>query len=186
MTGRSDNKNRAAMIHEKDCPSAWEFFNKHGLGSKLAPSCLVCGKVPADADDIAIRHMELPNIIVCKRCLTRSADLRIEGAEWAGDTIKFRSPEDAGKVADAIQAAWLMPSHVASMEGSDMRAPEQPCGGCGKPLLIENAWMEDGCPCNTPAGVNNFNLYRWRLLHELQQKQSRELEAARSATGDSK
>lgn len=55
--------------------------------------------------------------------------------------------------------------------------PEQPCGGCGKPLLIENAWMEDGCPCNTPAGVNNLNLYRWRLLHELQQRQARESEA---------
>ncbi len=36
--------------------------------------------------------------------------------------------------------------------------------------------MEDGCPCNTPAGVNNLNLYRWNLLHKLQQQQSQELD----------
>ena len=46
------------------------------------------------------------------------------------------------------------------------------CAGCGKPLLIENAWMTDGCPCNTPLGVNNENETRWRLLMQLQQKQS--------------
>jgi hypothetical protein len=51
------------------------------------------------------------------------------------------------------------------------------CAGCGKPLLIENAWMTDGCPCNTPLGVNSMNETRWRLLMELQQKQSHEVEA---------
>lgn len=50
------------------------------------------------------------------------------------------------------------------------------CLGCGKPLTIENAWMTDGCPCNTPLGVNSMNETRWRLLMELQQQQSRELE----------
>lgn len=65
---------RAIKIHEHDCPTAWAFFNKHSLGSKLPPSCLVCGQVPADVEDIAIRHMELPSIIVCLKCLeaTRS------------------------------------------------------------------------------------------------------------------
>jgi hypothetical protein len=51
------------------------------------------------------------------------------------------------------------------------------CLGCGKPLLIENAWMTDGCPCNTPLGVNSMNETRWRLLMELQQKQAREVES---------
>lgn len=49
---------------------------------------------------------------------------------------------------------------------------EPNCAGCGKPLLIENAWMTDGCPCNTPLGVNNENETRWRLLMQLQQRQS--------------
>lgn len=28
------------------------------------------------------------------------------------------------------------------------------CRGCGERLLPENTWMEDGCPCNSPRGVN--------------------------------
>jgi hypothetical protein len=50
------------------------------------------------------------------------------------------------------------------------------CAGCGQPLRIENAWVTDGCPCNTPLGVNNQNETRWRLLMQLQQKQSHEIE----------
>lgn len=29
------------------------------------------------------------------------------------------------------------------------------CKGCGKPLLPGNAWMTDGCPCNSPLGCND-------------------------------
>lgn len=50
------------------------------------------------------------------------------------------------------------------------------CKGCGNPLSIENAWMADGCPCNAQLGVNSMNETRWRLLMQLQQQQSRELE----------
>jgi hypothetical protein len=54
------------------------------------------------------------------------------------------------------------------------------CKGCGKPLLVENAWMTDGCPCNTPLGVNSLNETRWRLLVNLQQQQAREIEWLRT------
>jgi hypothetical protein len=50
------------------------------------------------------------------------------------------------------------------------------CKGCGKQLTLENAWFTDGCPCNTPLGINNMNETRWRLLMNLQQQQSREIE----------
>lgn len=55
------------------------------------------------------------------------------------------------------------------------------CNGCGKPLLLENAWMTDGCPCNSPLGVNSLNETRWRLLMNFQQQQSRHLERAKAA-----
>lgn len=55
------------------------------------------------------------------------------------------------------------------------------CLGCGKPLTIENAWMTDGCPCNSVLGVNNRNETRWRLLMQLQQQQSTAMEALREA-----
>ncbi len=44
------------------------------------------------------------------------------------------------------------------------------CRGCLQPLTIENAWMTDGCPCNSPLGVNSMNETRWSLLMELQQR----------------
>lgn len=28
------------------------------------------------------------------------------------------------------------------------------CNACGQPLLLENLFVEDGCPCNSPFGVN--------------------------------
>lgn len=48
--------------------------------------------------------------------------------------------------------------------------PKQ-CGGCGKPLLPENAWMEDGCPCNSPKGVNapaarRVTVPKWLVIYE--------------------
>ena len=29
------------------------------------------------------------------------------------------------------------------------------CRGCGKPLLAKNYRIADGCPCNSPRGVNH-------------------------------
>lgn len=45
------------------------------------------------------------------------------------------------------------------------------CLGCCETLKTENAWMEDGCPCNSHAGCNDNNIGRWRLLHDLQQRE---------------
>jgi hypothetical protein len=55
------------------------------------------------------------------------------------------------------------------------------CRGCGKPLSIDNAWMTDGCPCNTPLGVNSMNETRWRLLMMLQQREARYTESLERA-----
>ena len=55
---------------------------------------------------------------------------------------------------------------------------EPTCRGCGDVLREENAWMTDGCPCNSPLGVNSPNETRWRLLMQLQQRQARRLEGA--------
>lgn len=54
---------------------------------------------------------------------------------------------------------------------------ESKCFGCGEPLLAANAWMEDGCPCNTAAGVNAGNelISEWR--NNGWQKARHELEA---------
>jgi DNA-directed RNA polymerase subunit RPC12/RpoP len=54
------------------------------------------------------------------------------------------------------------------------------CLGCGEPLQMANAWMADGCPCNSKLGVNSMNEHRWRLLMALQQHQSAELALTKS------
>lgn len=28
------------------------------------------------------------------------------------------------------------------------------CGACGKPLLLAHLFADDGCPCNSPRGIN--------------------------------
>lgn len=55
------------------------------------------------------------------------------------------------------------------------------CYGCAQPLELKNAWMADGCPCNTRLGVNSMNETRWRLLMQLQQKDSRDRESLEAA-----
>lgn len=70
-----------------------------------------------------------------------------------------------------------MTIEVDVIGGFDHRDPE--CKGCGKPLTVENAWVTDGCPCNSPLGINSMNETRWRLLMQLQQEQSQSLAAER-------
>ena len=55
------------------------------------------------------------------------------------------------------------------------------CKGCGNPLLLQDAWMADGCPCNSELGINSMNETRWRLLMQLQQRQANQIERARKA-----
>lgn len=52
------------------------------------------------------------------------------------------------------------------------------CKGCGKPLSLENAPLTDGCPCNSPLGINSMNETRWRLLMMHQQSQALQLASA--------
>ena len=66
-----------------------------------------------------------------------------------------------------------MPKDIDCIGGFPYAEPN--CKGCDKPLTVENAWMTDGCPCNSGLGINSMNETRWRLLMELQQRQSRRI-----------
>lgn len=65
-----------------------------------------------------------------------------------------------------------MSTEADTIDGFPERDPN--CRGCGRPLELKNAWMTDGCPCNSLLGVNSMNETRWRLLMDLQQRQFRE------------
>lgn len=48
-----------------DFPALSSFHEKHALGPMRAPSCLCCGQLP---ESIAIKHAELPGIVICTKC----------------------------------------------------------------------------------------------------------------------
>lgn len=67
----SSPEERQRLIHEHDCPKAWDFFNRWSTGSKVCPSCLLCGKQYFDRkEEWAIQHAVLPDIYICKPCVT--------------------------------------------------------------------------------------------------------------------
>ncbi len=45
-----------------------EFWERHALGSKLCPSCMLCGH-QRPRGEWAITHMELPDIYICRPCV---------------------------------------------------------------------------------------------------------------------
>jgi len=53
-------------------------------------------------------------------------------------------------------ATALADRPAASQGTSDGSNPNIPrsCSACGKPLALENLYVDDGCPCNSPRGVN--------------------------------
>ncbi len=80
-------------------------------------------------------------------------------------------------------AGVSVPQQPPDQQRSDAKAMsyfdsigEAICNGCGQPMNVENAWMYDGCPCNSGNGCNDNNPQRWKLLWQLQQQQSRERE----------
>ncbi|CAE6899715.1 hypothetical protein [Paraburkholderia domus] len=44
-----------------------DFYKKHAMGALAAPSCLCCGRSTQDVE-VAIKHMDLPDIVVCAEC----------------------------------------------------------------------------------------------------------------------
>lgn len=60
---------RQRYIHEHDCPKVWDFFRRYAMGSKLCPSCLMCGHQAFDRADWIITHGDLPDIYICRTCV---------------------------------------------------------------------------------------------------------------------
>lgn len=57
-----------------DYPILQQFHTKHALGALAAPSCLCCGQQTHPITrPIAVQHMELPAIVVCKQCKDAAA-----------------------------------------------------------------------------------------------------------------
>ena len=55
-----------------------QFWNQYAMPPKSLPSCLVCGKLPAEWPP-AIQHLRLPSIIVCTPCVEGARAVQRQG-----------------------------------------------------------------------------------------------------------
>jgi hypothetical protein len=69
------------------------------------------------------------------------------------DLIGSSAPETPeGKSPERIKNEYFQPEKIEPASNTPMR--DMICRGCGKPLLLENIYVDDGCPCNSQRGVN--------------------------------
>lgn len=108
----------------------------------------------------------------CPHCINGRMSASGDGSNWC----------DRCEVPAAV---WAVHNTANGLAGNAQAADviggfpivQSICLGCGKTLLLENAWMADGCPCNSVLGINSMNETRWRLLMQLQQSQAIENES---------
>ncbi len=139
---------------------------------------LIVSEHPDDAYERGKVDGEALGIAKGKR-LERQALKRWSGSD---ETIKRylaeNSPFQARSKEEEEEVRHVMESRHCDVIGGFPHV-EPNCKGCGKPLTVKNAWMTDGCPCNSVLGINSMNETRWRLLMQLQQQQVSELQATR-------
>ncbi len=77
--------------------------------------------------------------------------------DWAAAGLTME-PRVLRQLADEIQAiADRIPAEQAAREAVEERST---CAECGRPLLLRNVGVADGCPCNAPRGINHGRVPR--------------------------
>jgi hypothetical protein len=77
-----------------DYPILQQFHTKHALGALAAPSCLCCGhQTHPITRPIAVQHLELPAIVVCKQCKDATNGVTVDRHQ----TFCAQPPANSGK-----------------------------------------------------------------------------------------
>jgi len=96
---------------------AIKFHERHAFGPMMAPSCLCCGKLP---DKVAIKHLELPGIVICESCRDKAlaspspaASMEVQGlteaeidCEWFTSDLQPQLYREAPADLFAAGARW--------------------------------------------------------------------------------
>lgn len=114
-----------------DFPALSIFHTKHALGPMTAPSCLCCGQLP---ESIAIKHAELPGIVICTKC----RDAALASKPPAGEQVP-------AEVLAAIKRAGFTlvktahAYHLMKFGDAVAQSTAQPPAGEQKPVGYMNA-----------------------------------------------
>lgn len=143
-TDEAQRKADERMRH--DYPILQQFHSKHALGALYAPSCLCCGQQTGPARPIAVQHMELPAIVVCKPCKDAASGVvvldRLETMHEHGLSI-FSPAKPAG--VKACPNAEHMGEHACKERGQCW----EPCGELGH--SAEHARIAGVLPLEVPS-----------------------------------
>jgi hypothetical protein len=95
-----------------DYPILQQLHSKHAMGALSAPSCLCCGE-STQGREVAIQHLELPAIVICKRCR--------DAATGAAPSAESEQPKQ--------------PEHVCGLQGFGRGAGSEndECPACRQP-----------------------------------------------------
>ncbi len=80
VKGVSDSEKRMLQSY----PTMARFFDKYALGGKLKPSCFMCG---SNEHEPSIKHLELPDIHVCKHCVESQLPTNTDGWVSVSDRL---------------------------------------------------------------------------------------------------
>jgi hypothetical protein len=142
----SDERRDAVMRH--DYPILQRFHTKHALGGKAAPSCLCCGhQTHPVTRPAAIKHMELPAIVICKQCRdsaspAMSSDLHAALTELLDDDdVRATIGLGACERFDALLARHAAAELVASSPAAG-GAPRKPLTNEQEQAMADAAWAK--------------------------------------------
>jgi len=109
--------------------------------------------------EAAQRHMKIQRdpARTTGMCLKGLDDLGAAVDAYAAPAAPPEAKAEQGRVNDAAFRDIQWTPGVGFAAGDPASPPEMRpiCRGCGKPLLPENLWMADGCPCNSRRGINH-------------------------------
>lgn len=150
------------------CKQEVRFLLVDGMVRWTRCACVIPPSIPLEVIRAARDHFADPNavgslcsldpkcyervkVIPCPHHVERPAD----DSQAAGAPSAQQPLHDPANNAGVATGSRNGPASESVTRGSlPPLRPGAACNACGKPLLLMNLFTDDGCPCNSPRGVN--------------------------------
>ncbi len=139
MSREALERHAARMAQQLANDKARQFYDKYATGPMMTPSCLCCGKLP---DKVAIKHAELPGIVVCEECRNAAGSQVQAAGDVPWRVAEFWSSANPGKKCLMLAkdeqelSEWGKRSDFIRWCSPDPKATQKPNADCsGEPAL---------------------------------------------------